>query len=187
MSTSEESPPAKEIAQGIVEIFKRHGTREFADAEKRFSLGGSEKAAEDLIGWLAVALANSLLEGLLQLSVEQITKTKKYADALRKGTREFTVSLAEQKLPSLRTDMEFVFRYGLLEMLPTVKYEFEFDTEVDAQDIKVVIEENKIRSVMFGTVVATFTLSLVKNQSETIPLNSFQKQLKLDYQWNMSK
>lgn len=181
---SYETPDTKGIVAELTEIIKRHGTQEFSAAKKRFSSGNLAGAEEAFIGRLAESLANSLLDGLVQISVEQITDTKEYADALSKGVREFTLDLSKD-LPPLMAYVEFVFKYGSLELLPAVKYEFKLDSTIDAKNIKAVIEERKIQSVHFGTVVVDVTLSVIVNGLD-VTIGTFERQLELNYQWNVN-
>jgi hypothetical protein len=175
---SDETSGTQGIVDGLAEIIKRHGTQEFSKAKEHFLSGpGAEEA---FIGRLAESLANSLLQGILQVSVEEIPHTEAYAHALGKGTREFELDLSKD-LPPLIAYVEFVFRYGLFELL-TVRYEFKVDSKVDAKNLKVVIEERRIQSILFGTVVVDVTLSVLANGLK-VQIGTFERQLKLNYRW----
>jgi len=178
-----DEPDTEEIADGLTQIIKKHGTQEFSKAKEHFPLGrGAEEA---FIGRLVESLANSLLEGILQISVEEIPRTKAYADALSKDMREFEFDLSKD-LPPLIAYVEFVFRYGLLELL-TVRYEFKVDSKIDAKELKVIIEERKIRSIIFGTVVVDVTLSVRAADGLEVQIGTFERQMKLNYQWKRSE
>lgn len=177
---SDQLPPRAVLAESLIELFQKHGTQEFAEAKKWFSKISLEGAEEKLIVNIAESLANSICDGLIQLSVEEMTKTKQYQDALQRGYREFELSL-HKDLPTLRTYVEFVFSYGSRE-LATTRSEFDLASRVDAKDIKVVVENMRIVSASFDTVTATVSLSILVEGVE-VQIGSIEKELRLEYKF----
>ncbi len=182
--TPEENSQRKGVAESLAEVIKKHGTQEFAQAKKGLARIHLGKAEEAFIARLAEALANSFVDGFLELSVEEVAKTKEYADALSRGERELTLGLS-RKLPALKAYVEFVFAYGSLE-LSTIRYEFKLDSRIAARNIKVVIEGRRISYISFGTVNVALTVSLCTTGFE-VELGTLEKQLTLEYRWNIQR
>jgi hypothetical protein len=181
---SDQLLPRTVLAESLIGLFKKHGTQEFAEAKKWFSKINLERAEEKLIINIAEGLANSLCDGLIQLSVEEVTKTEQYQDALQRGYREFELSLSKD-LPTLRAYVEFVFSYGSRE-LATTRSEFDLASRVDAKEIKVVVENRRIVSASFGTVTATLSLSILVEGVE-VQIGSIEKELRLEYKLSFPK
>ncbi len=181
---SDVSSPRKMIAESLVEIIKKHGTREFSEVRASLTKADLGRTEEAFIVRLAEALANCFLDGLLELSVEEVTKTKEYDGALSRGERELVLTLSK-KLPSLKAHVDFVFRYGSLE-LSSLNYEFRLDSEIAAPNIRVIIEGNSISYISFGPVDVTLTLSLSRGGFD-LKLGTFERQLNLEYRWDTER
>jgi hypothetical protein len=171
-----------ELAKSLVELIRNHGTKEFDEAKNWFTRAHIERADEAFIVRIAEALANTLLDGLVQLSVEQVTKTVQYQDALQRGAREVKLGI-NKTLPTLLVYVEFIFTYGSVEVA-TIRYEFTAESEVDAKDIRVIIVKNRISQVFFGNVALALTLKFQAGGAK-VEIGSIRKELNLEYEFKL--
>ncbi len=170
---------ATKITEIISEIIGSFGVEDFAEATGWLTkIGlGEDKVKEDLIKRVAETLSKELSGGLLQLTVEEIGKEKKYKDAVSSRRDLAVVAHLSKYLSPLRVYVEFVVRFGSIEM-KKIRYDFKVESTVEVKDVKVTIREGRIRSLDFGLFTVTMKLYLLK-ENKLVELGKKTMSLKL--------
>ena len=169
----------KEFEEDISRVIKNYGPEKFSDPENWWTkLGLKVNVTEkDIINEIVTTLSKNLTKGLVQLTIEEIINEKKSKDAIR-GKRDQTIVLSlNRKLSSFKVYVEFIVKSGSIE-IKKFKYDFRVEPKVQIKDIKVNIQENKIKSVSFGLFATSITLSLLIGES-VINIGSIEKNLSL--------
>lgn len=170
---------SKELAEEITKAINDHGTDDFSEAKNWWTKTGlkAEEAEKKLVKKLVDILSQYLSDGLLQLTIEEVMNEKEYKDAVQRKKNHAIVAHLEKKLPTFNAYVEFIIRSGLME-IAKIRYDFEAEPEVEVEDIKLNIQGYKIKSVSFGTFIASISLYLLKGDLH-VKISSIERKLSL--------
>ncbi len=170
---------SKELAEEITKAINNHGTDDFSEAKNWWTKTGlrAEEAEKKLVKKLVEILSQYLSDGLLQLTIEEVMNEKEYKDAIQGKKNHAVVAHLDKKLPTFNAYVEFIIRSGLME-IAKIRYDFEAEPEVEAKDIKLKIQGDKIKSVSFGTFIASISLYLLKDK-HPVKISSIERSLSL--------
>ncbi len=170
---------SKYFAADLTKAVKDTGTEEFSKARKSWNKLGLKVTVtkEEMINAIVETLSKHLTNGLLQLTVEKITNEKECKDALREKKNQTIVMNMSGDLPPFKIYAESIIKSGLIE-LTKFRFDFKVEPSVEIEDINVTIQENKVKSVSFGSFKASVALSLLKDEQD-VKMISIEKSLNL--------
>ncbi len=169
----------KYFAEDLTKAIKDSGNREFSEARKQWNRLGLKVTVtwEDMINAVVENLSEHLMEGLVQLTIVEITGEKECRDALREKKDQTIVLNLSRNLSPFKIYAEFIIKSGILE-LKKFRFDFEVEPNVEIEDINVIIQEKKLKSISFGSFKASLTLSLLKGE-QAVNIVSIEKSLKM--------
>jgi hypothetical protein len=170
---------SKYFADDLTKAVKDSGSGEFSKAKKLWNKLGLKVTVteEEIINAIVETLSKNLTNGLLQLTVEEITSEKECKDALREKKSQTVVMRLSRDLPPFKIYAEFIIKSGLVE-IKKFRFDFKAEPNVEIEDIKLTIQENKVKSLSFGAFKAYVTLSLLKGE-QAMNIVSIEKSLSL--------
>lgn len=156
---------SKLFAEDLKKAIKDPGNEEFSEAKKLWKKLGLKVAITemDMINTVVETLSNNLTKGLLQLTVEEIIREKEVKGALREKKGQTIVMRLSKPLPPFKIYAEFIIKSGLVE-LKKFRFDFKVEPNIEIENINVTIQENKVKSVSFGSFKASVALSLLKGE-----------------------
>lgn len=178
-NTTQEEYYDREFEKDIGRVINNYGPEKFSDPENWWSKLGLKVnvTRKEMINEIVTNLSKYLTKGLLQLTIEEIINEKKSKDAIKEKREQTIVLNLNKKLSTFKVYVEFIVKSGSIE-IKKFKYDFRVEPKVQIKDIKVNIQENKIKSVSFGLFAASMTLSLLIGES-VISIGSIEKNLSL--------
>ncbi len=167
----------KDFEEDINKAISDHGTEEFSEAKSWWAKLGLKVdiAEKEMMNEIVETLSKHLTKGLFQLTVEEIINEKECKDAIQKKKDQTIVMRLSRKLSPFKIYVEFVVKSGLMEV-KKIRYDFRAEPKVEIKDIKVNIQENKIKNILLGPFIASITLSLLKGD-RTVKIGSIKKSL----------
>lgn len=127
-----------------------------------------------LIGMIVKALSKHLSGGLLELTIEEIRKDKRYKDSLHAERDYVLIGSLSKDLPSIESHVEFVVKAGG-KAVGKASYNFTTQPKVELEGVKGFVKE---RSVSLGTFVVSITLYLLKD-GHRLKIGNLKKSLRL--------
>ena len=175
--TPEEPLYSKELAEEINKMIDARGIEDFPEAKKWLSKSplDADEAKKGLTKRIVEILSQYLSNGLLQLTIEELINEKEYKEAIRDKKAHAIVIQLSKKLAPFKVYVDFVVKYGLME-IKRIRYDFKAESKVEIKDAKIVIKENRIGSVSFGTFIASITLYLLKGK-HAVKIGSIERSL----------
>ncbi len=165
--------------EDLAQLIRNRSSKEFAEAKGWFSRINKEKAEQLLVDRIVENLSENLSSGVIQLTVQKLSKTQECKNAIKNGKLEVTLQLQE-KLPPFTQYVEFVPRIGSIE-IASVRYEFVVQTEIEAHDVRITIANGHIDRVSIDSLAASIELSILVNTIK-IKLGEIQRQMRI--RWN---
>ncbi len=168
---------SKYFAEDLTKAIKDSGTEEFSEAKELWNKLGLKVTVtkEEMINAVVENLSKNLTKGLLQLTVEEITSEKELKGALQEKKGQTIVMRLSRNLPPFKIYTELIIKSGLVE-LKKFRFDFKVEPNVEIEDINVTIQENKVKSVSFGSFKTSITLSLLKGE-QSVKIVSIEKSL----------
>lgn len=169
----------RELAEEIKKFMDNLEIEDFSEAEEWLTKSdlGVDGAKKYLIEKIVETLPQYLSKGLLQLTIEEIMNENEYRDAIQSKKDHAIVAHLSKKLPPFKVYVEFVVKSGLME-LKRIRYDFKAKSMVEVEDAKIIFHENKIRSISFGSFIASITLSLLRGDHD-VNIGSMERSLSL--------
>ncbi|HEY9206576.1 MAG TPA: hypothetical protein VIO58_11720 [Candidatus Methanoperedens sp.] len=174
-----ESLSESEIAEEINKAIETRETEYFSEIKEWLTKSGIEadKAKKELTKRIVEILSKYISNGLMQLTVDEMMKEKEFTEAFKKKKDHALIARLSKQLPPLKVYVEFVVKTGCIE-IKKIRYDFKAEPQVEIKDAKIIIQENRITSVSFGSFIASITLYLLKG-SLAVKLFSMERSLKL--------
>ncbi|MBE0525263.1 MAG: hypothetical protein IBX40_13175 [Methanosarcinales archaeon] len=175
----EEPLYSREIAQEIKKFMDNWEIEDFSKAQEWLTKSdlGVDGAKKYLIEKIVETISQYLSKGLLQLTIEEIMNESEYRDAIQSKKDHAIVAHLSKKLPPFKVYVEFVIKSGLME-IKRIRYDFKAKLSVEVKDAKIIFQENKIRSISFGSFIASITLDLLRGDHD-VKIGSMERSLSL--------
>ena len=155
---------SRERPDSISALIRSRASGRFDTARKWFSKLDLESAEEYVINKVADALSHNLLDGVVQLTIENVRKTQQCQNAFRSGGREIVFDVTEElpeMLPTFDAYVEFVPKIGLME-IASVRFTFSAKPEVEVKGVHVTVSEGHIDNLSVDSLKVSAELSMVK-------------------------
>jgi hypothetical protein len=168
----------REIAGEINKAINIRGIEDFSEAKEWLTKSGLtvDEAKKRLTKKIVEILSQYLSKGLLQLTIEEIKNEKEYKDAIQSKKNRAIVMHLSKKLPPFKVYVEFVVKSGFIEIMK-IRYDFKAEPKVEIKDAKMIIQGNRIKSVSFGSFIASITLYLLKGD-HNVEISRIERKLK---------
>jgi hypothetical protein len=178
--TQEEALYSNDFAEDVKKRINDYGTEDFLEAREWWSKLGLKVTIteKEMINEIVKTLSEHLSKGLLQLTIEEIINEKKCKDAIKGGEESQTIILnMSRKLAPFKLYVELIVKSGSIE-IKKFRYDFRAEPDVKIKDIQVNIQQHKIKTVSFGSLMASITLSLLKGDN-ALMIGSIEKSFSL--------
>ncbi|MCK8518726.1 hypothetical protein [Methanoculleus sp. 7T] len=154
-----------ELEMNLTAAMEKKAVKDFSEAEgyKEYAKGSgqtAEAARKSVVRKIAQTLTAYLAEGLIQVTVEEMMKEDECRDAVRKKKETAVIAKFSRDLPPFRAYVDVTTKCGCME-LTNIRYLFEVQPNVTVQDAKIMLQDDQVKSVSFGTLVANLTLNLL--------------------------
>ncbi len=168
-----------ELAEEINKMLDNRGIEDFSEAKEWLTKSslGVDGAKKYLIKKIVETLSQYLSKGLLQLTIEEIMNEKESRDAIQGKKDHAIVVRLSKKLPPFKVYVEFVVKSGLME-IKRIRYDFKAESRVEVKNAKIILQENKIRSISFDSFLAYITLYLLRGD-HAVKISTIERSLSL--------
>jgi hypothetical protein len=154
-----------ELEINLNRLIAEHEVEDFSDSkgyQEWLKKSGqvADTARKAMTRKIVETLTTYLSKGLLQVTVEEVMREEEYQDAVRQKKETAFIATLNRDLEPFRVYVDVTSKCGCMDLIK-VRYNFKAEPNVTIKDAKIVLQDDRIKSISFGTFVSKLTVSLL--------------------------